>query len=156
MATRDYDQGALTVHWDSSRCIHSANCIRAQPGVFRPRERPWIDVSAADADAIAAAVDTCPSGALAYTWADGREEQAADGEQVAADPAEVATGRVRIRVTANGPYEVEGDVEIVDDDGSPVKLTDKTWLCRCGHSSNKPFCDGSHGRFGFTDPRTAQ
>jgi uncharacterized Fe-S cluster protein YjdI len=38
--------------------------------VFRPRDRPWINVEGADPGAIAAAIDTCPSGALSYRWRD--------------------------------------------------------------------------------------
>jgi CDGSH-type Zn-finger protein len=37
-------------------------------------------------------------------------------------------------------------------DGSVVKETSKSYLCRCGHSENKPFCDGAHKREGFTAP----
>ena len=46
-----------------------------------------------------------------------------------------------------------GSFEIVDDDGTVIEVTEKAWLCRCGHSTNKPFCDGSHSKAGFTDPR---
>ncbi len=45
-------------------------CARTLPQVFRPREKPWVDADAADADAIAAAVERCPSGALRYTRTD--------------------------------------------------------------------------------------
>jgi CDGSH-type Zn-finger protein/uncharacterized Fe-S cluster protein YjdI len=165
MAKRDYTKdGTLTVHWDSDLCIHSAECIRAQRGVFRPKERPWIHVEAAAAEAIAAAVDMCPSGALAYTWLELQQEDgqaAADGGSSAAagsgaagpSPEAGHVGTATIRVTSDGPYEVVGPVEIVDDDGSPLASVRKTWLCRCGHSGNKPFCDGSHRRVGFSDPR---
>ena len=53
----------------------------------------------------------------------------------------------------NGPLRVEGDFEIVDPQGKAFGLAVRTALslCRCGHSSNKPFCDGSHKRVGFTD-----
>ena len=52
-AKRDYDQGEITVHWDAGKCIHSANCVRELPQVFRPKARPWINVSNADAEALA-------------------------------------------------------------------------------------------------------
>lgn len=53
---------------------------------------------------------------------------------------------VKITVRPNGPYLVSGEVELVDGAGNPVDTGGKTTiaLCRCGHSSNKPFCDGSH------------
>jgi CDGSH-type Zn-finger protein len=59
---------------------------------------------------------------------------------------------VTIRTRNNGPFVVEGPVTIVDAQGNPFSITiDKPAiaLCRCGHSSNKPFCDGSHNRCGF-------
>ncbi len=145
-ATRDYNQGEITVHWDAGKCTHSANCVRALPRVFRPKARPWINVSAADADALAAAVDTCPSGALAYTWAD-------PARNITTTAEEQDIGSAQVRVTSSGPLEVSGQIEIVDDDGTVIEVTEKAWLCRCGHSTNKPFCDGSHSKAGFTDPR---
>ncbi|MDQ1250240.1 MAG: hypothetical protein QG597_4619, partial [Actinomycetota bacterium] len=67
---------------------------------------------------------------------------------------ESAAEAVSITVEADGPLFVDGLVRVVAADGSVIKETDRTWLCRCGHSSNKPFCDGSHRRNGFTDPGT--
>jgi CDGSH-type Zn-finger protein len=57
----------------------------------------------------------------------------------------------RITVTDNGSLRVEGDFEIVDAQGRPFGLAGRTRvsLCRCGHASNKPFCDGSHRACGF-------
>lgn len=58
----------------------------------------------------------------------------------------------RISVFNNGSVRVEGDFEIVDQDGKPFGLAGRTRvsLCRCGHSANKPFCDGSHKAAGFS------
>lgn len=57
----------------------------------------------------------------------------------------------RITVRPNGPYRVEGEVELVDAQGKAFGLGGRTAisLCRCGHSKNKPFCDGSHNTAGF-------
>ena len=52
--------------------------------------------------------------------------------------------------TADGPYEVRGEIQIVTADGKLVASEAETWLCRCGQSANKPYCDGSHKR-GFHD-----
>jgi CDGSH-type Zn-finger protein len=51
----------------------------------------------------------------------------------------------------NGPLRIEGDFEIVDTKGKAFGLGDRTAisLCRCGHSNNKPFCDGTHAKIGF-------
>ncbi len=57
----------------------------------------------------------------------------------------------RITVRDNGPLRIEGDFEIVDQNGNAFGLGGRIAisLCRCGHSQNKPFCDGSHKREGF-------
>jgi CDGSH-type Zn-finger protein len=51
----------------------------------------------------------------------------------------------------NGPYLIEGEVELLDPTGARVDLAGrpKIALCRCGHSAQKPFCDGAHSRAGF-------
>ncbi|HXX36645.1 MAG TPA: CDGSH iron-sulfur domain-containing protein [bacterium] len=56
---------------------------------------------------------------------------------------------VRIVPTDNGPYQVKGTIELVDAAGNTWQTKETTWLCRCGHSSNKPFCDGTHKKVGF-------
>ena len=57
----------------------------------------------------------------------------------------------RITVRNNGSLGVEGDFEIVDQEGRPFGLggRSKVSLCRCGQSANKPFCDGTHNKIGF-------
>ena len=58
---------------------------------------------------------------------------------------------VKISVRPNGPYLVEGDVEILDVNGNKVDTSSrpKIALCRCGASVTKPFCDGTHSKIGF-------
>jgi CDGSH-type Zn-finger protein len=55
---------------------------------------------------------------------------------------------------ADGPLLVRGDIDLVDPEGAPIERTRKTVaLCRCGVSTIKPFCDGTHKLVGFrTDP----
>jgi CDGSH-type Zn-finger protein len=57
----------------------------------------------------------------------------------------------KITPTNNGPLRIEGDFEIVDPKGKAFGLGGRTAvsLCRCGHSNNKPFCDGTHAKIGF-------
>jgi CDGSH-type Zn-finger protein len=67
---------------------------------------------------------------------------------------EVTMAQVKITVRPNGPYRVEapeGSIELVDANGTPYDLTGKPAfsLCRCGGSTNKPFCDGTHSKIGF-------
>ena len=64
----------------------------------------------------------------------------------------------KITVKSNGPLRVEGDFEIVDEQGKAYGLAGRTVisLCRCGHSANKPFCDGTHKTLPFEDPQQAR
>jgi CDGSH-type Zn-finger protein len=58
---------------------------------------------------------------------------------------------VKITISNNGPIRIEGEFMIADIEGKPFGLGGRTMisLCRCGHSENKPFCDGAHKRQGF-------
>jgi CDGSH-type Zn-finger protein len=58
---------------------------------------------------------------------------------------------VKVTVRNNGPLRIEGEIAVLDHEGRPFGLGGRTVvsLCRCGHSANKPFCDGAHGRTGF-------
>jgi len=58
-------------------------------------------------------------------------------------------GPLVVTPTKDGPLHVEGALEICSASGRTVSRSTETWLCRCGHSANKPFCDGSHERVGF-------
>jgi CDGSH-type Zn-finger protein len=59
-------------------------------------------------------------------------------------------GQVQIKPLKDGPYQVSGTVELVGPDGQRTPgPDDPIFLCRCGHSANKPFCDGTHKRIGF-------
>ena len=59
---------------------------------------------------------------------------------------------VEIKASENGPYLVRGPVRIIDADGKEYDLSERgkvVALCRCGGSTTKPFCDGTHSRKGF-------
>jgi CDGSH-type Zn-finger protein len=57
---------------------------------------------------------------------------------------------VQIQITDNGPYKVTGDIELLDQAGNPSPTPGgAVFLCRCGGSTNKPFCDGTHSKIGF-------
>lgn len=58
-------------------------------------------------------------------------------------------GDVTIRVQKNGPYEISGMVRLVDHEGAAYPGEDPIYLCRCGGSANRPFCDGTHKKAGF-------
>ena len=110
--------------------------MRGLPQVFKPEARPWVAVDEGDADAIAATVETCPTGALHYRRLDG-------------GPQEQAQEDTTVEPRPNGPLFVRGHVRIVDEDGQLIREDTRAALCRCGGSENKPFCDGSHRRIGF-------
>ena len=57
----------------------------------------------------------------------------------------------KVIVLNNGPLRVEGDFTVVDQDGKEFGLGGRTVVsfCRCGHTGNSPFCDGSHKRNSF-------
>ena len=57
----------------------------------------------------------------------------------------MAEEAVKITVRPNGPFRVEGPIKLVDVAGREPAIS----LCRCGLSSNRPFCDGTHGREGW-------
>lgn len=58
---------------------------------------------------------------------------------------------VTIKANRNGPFVVEGPIRLTDADGNeyPVTAGKKVFLCRCGASTKKPFCDGTHSKMGF-------
>jgi CDGSH-type Zn-finger protein len=57
---------------------------------------------------------------------------------------------VSVKVYRNGPYEIAGPVEVVDFEGKIYQRPDDpVYLCRCGQSADKPFCDGTHKKAGF-------
>ena len=56
---------------------------------------------------------------------------------------------VTIEIIENGPYIVPGPVELKDDDGNVYPTKQRSALCRCGASTTKPFCDGTHSKIGF-------
>jgi CDGSH-type Zn-finger protein len=61
---------------------------------------------------------------------------------------------VKITIRNNGPYVVEGDFTLVDAEGNEVPVA-KRALCRCGGSTMKPFCDGTHSKIGFQGANAA-
>ena len=137
--TREYHGPGITVQWDASRCIHSANCVRALHAVFDPQRRPWVDLTAAPADAIAAAVLRCPTGALHFTRQDGAAQESPD----------VPTTLTPIR---NGPLYVRGVLEVRGLDGLPLRRDSRVALCRCGLADRMPFCDNTCRKEHWREP----
>jgi uncharacterized Fe-S cluster protein YjdI len=131
--TREYAGEGIVVDWWPSLCFHSEVCVRSLPQVFDSTRRPWIDAHAASADEVEATVARCPSGALRARRAGATAPEAT----------------VEVRASENGPLLLRGDVRVLAADGSVLFEGDRAALCRCGGSSNKPFCDGTHRTNGF-------
>jgi uncharacterized Fe-S cluster protein YjdI len=133
-----YPGDGFEVTFDPNVCSHSAECLRGLPAVFDARVSPWIRPGAASAAAIEAQVVRCPSGALKIVRA------------AAPSPSAAAAGAPStVQLTADGPLLLAGEFEIRGPDGTVLFKGQKAALCRCGHSKNKPFCDGSHRPAGF-------
>ena len=132
---KEYATDEIVVEWEPRLCSHSHNCVNSLPQVFDETRRPWVEVDAATADEVEAAVALCPSGALRtrrFGSVRPRREQAPE-----------------VRASANGPLLVSGGVRVVAADGTVLYEGEKAALCRCGRSGNKPFCDGTHKTVGF-------
>ena len=131
-----YQGKSILVTYDAGRCIHAAECVHGLPEVFNPESRPWVSPDGAGADEVAAAVRSCPTGALQYQPLDAgnREEPPAENTVV---------------IAADGPLYVHGDIEVVDGDKNVVLRDTRVAFCRCGESKYKPFCDGAHSEAGF-------
>jgi uncharacterized Fe-S cluster protein YjdI len=137
--TRTYECPELTVVWDATKCTHVAECLTALPEVFDVTRRPWVDVTAADGEQIAAAIRLCPTGALKYE---------AHGEFPDEEPDEVTT----VRAGRLGPLYMRGRIRLVDGRGNVIADETRVALCRCGASKNKPYCDNSHRLVGKERP----
>jgi uncharacterized Fe-S cluster protein YjdI/CDGSH-type Zn-finger protein len=126
-----YSSEAITVFYDVKLCIHAAECVRGLPQVFDTAKKPWIEPSNAPADAVAEVIHRCPSGALRYERLDGGANEPI--------PTEVSG-----IFADNGPLYLHSNLKFVDDADNTLFEGTRVALCRCGASSNKPFCDRSH------------
>jgi len=135
-AIKTYTNGEVTVRWEPEKCIHSARCIKGLPDVFDTGKRPWITIDGSDTARIIAQVGKCPSGALSHYLND-------------AESTEAAPTTCTIEPMRNGPLLVHGSISIKHADGTVEQKENVNAFCRCGASTNKPFCDGSHRKSGF-------
>ncbi|MFT5165286.1 MAG: putative Fe-S cluster protein YjdI [Saprospiraceae bacterium] len=129
--TKEYSNGEITVVWKPEKCIHAGICVQTLPGVYKPKEKPWIQIENANTEALKAQVGQCPSGALSY-YMNQEENQ------------EITSLDTKVEVLENGPLLIYGTLKVVDKAGKEEVKNKTTAFCRCGASSNKPYCDGSH------------
>lgn len=174
MTMRTYAGQDLTVYWYPELCIHARACVKILPQVFRPDQRPWVDLGAAGPRDVLLAIDRCPSGALRYSRPEGsslppeafdgpgRQSTTGEGEpspDAAGRPGPAADDRgpTTISVLTNGPLMVQGRSRLTGPNGDLLTEAGRLTLCRCGLSSNRPYCDGSHASRGWkVDPEPGQ
>lgn len=133
---KEYKKGALTVVWKPKKCIHAAECVKRLPKVYNPKVKPWLKPENASIDELKVQIDACPSGALTYNLQNAKVEESSQKE-------------TEIQVLKNGPLLVSGSLNVKKPDGSIEIKTKSTAFCRCGASSNKPYCDGAHNKVNF-------
>ena len=140
-AERDTYQGdGVTILDNRSVCAHAGYCTDRLPSVWKTGAEPWIDPAGADAQSIIETIGMCPSGALSFA-VDGIEREEPNRPPL-------------ITVSKDGPYYVVGSPTLSDEiTGQQPQSSEHFTLCRCGQSSNKPFCDGTHWYIGFHDEK---
>ncbi len=136
---KEYTNGEVTVQWQPVKCIHSAKCWRGLPKAFNPNEKPWINLNNVSSEEILEQVFKCPSGAISIKDNENKKSVYMSEESNA-----------EIVVVKNGPLKVKGSLSIIHKDGKE-ETHNEVYLCRCGQSENKPFCDGAHKKCGFKD-----
>ncbi len=133
--TKEYSNGVLTIVWEPAICAHSEICIKSLPEVYNPYGKPWITIEKATTDQLKVQINKCPSGALSYYMNGEEPKLEIEGTQV--------------EVKLNGPLIISGNIQLTDVNGNTEGKTKKMAFCRCGDSSNKPYCDGTHAKIGF-------
>jgi CDGSH-type Zn-finger protein/uncharacterized Fe-S cluster protein YjdI len=117
----------ITIHFEARRCIHARHCVLGLPQVFlanTPGE--WIQPDATSAEKLVAVAENCPSGAIRYVRSHGGPQEAAPAVNV-------------LNIRENGPLAIRAPMLLRGE-----SIGYRATLCRCGHSKNKPYCDGSH------------
>ena len=129
---KSYGGEGMEVFDDRPTCVHAGFCGNQVTNVWKMAAKTGDTQIRAQAMAM---IERCPSGALTY---------AVDGETIEPGlPTEVA-------VIPDGPLWVTGGLELTLSDGTVIETRNRVTLCRCGHSAQKPLCDGSHKDAGFT------
>lgn len=135
----------IVVKRDGYLCMHAAFCVG------RTRKIPAMMGDTADSDAraqVIGMIERCPSGSYLYALEDGGPDVEPDlplAIAVTAEEGELA-----------GPLWVTGGIPIQRADAQPFETRNRVTLCRCGHSREKPLCDGTHREIGFREHGLAE
>jgi CDGSH-type Zn-finger protein/uncharacterized Fe-S cluster protein YjdI len=139
---KSYVGKKITIHDNRRICSHAAECVNNLPSVFKLNARPWIESDGATVEEIIYTIRKCPSGALSYSidgfgYKDQNER------------------KPMVTVSRDGPFLVTVGIDLI---GENIQFGDGAskeyyTLCRCGASSNKPFCDGMHKVINFKDDK---
>lgn len=126
---------SITVRDDRSICVHAGFCGNRVSNI-------WKQVADTEDSLVRLMVinevEKCPSGALTYRF---------DGDDADTE----VDYPTQVGIIDDGPIWVTGSVPITTSEGVELERRARVTLCRCGESSNKPLCDGSHKKAGFTD-----
>jgi len=133
----NYKGTEITIHDNRGLCAHSGRCTDSLKKVFKLNEEPWIDPDAETKEKIIETIKTCPSGALSYSLSEVEYRERG--------------GETGIVYAPNGPYVCSGVIELKDTSLPEGATLDHLTLCRCGKSSNKPFCSGAHWNHQFDE-----
>ena len=129
-----YEGTRIFVKDDRSVCIHAGFCGDRVSNVWKMTQGS--DDTQVRAR-IMSMIERCPSGALSYSLE-------RDDENLEPDlPVEIA-------ITPDGALWVSGGIRVERADGQPLEVRNRVTLCRCGGSGNKPLCDGTHKKNGFS------
>lgn len=138
----DYAAAGITIHDNRGLCAHAGRCTDGLPEVFRLSQEPFIDPEAGSPDEIVRTINQCPSGALSYSI-DGAEHRSRGGDPV-------------VGFVPKGPYVVRGGAELEGAELLEGGTADHFALCRCGKSTNKPFCSGAHWHVEFDEDESVE
>ena len=139
---KNYVGKGITIHDNRKICSHAAECVNNLQSVFNPNSRPWINSGAAEMEEIINTIRKCPSGALSYSIDDVEYRDQNERKPL-------------VTVSKDGPYLITGGIDLIGDNTQFAEGSSKEHytLCRCGASTNKPFCDGVHKTINFKDDK---
>ncbi|MEM6996868.1 MAG: CDGSH iron-sulfur domain-containing protein [Myxococcota bacterium] len=132
-----YAAAGITIRDNRGLCAHAGRCTDGSPDVFRLKKEPFVDPEAAPPEQIASTIRQCPSGALSYS--------------IAGTDYTVRGGDALVGFVPGGPYVVKGGADLEGAALLEGGTTDHFALCRCGKSTNKPFCSGAHWNVEFDE-----